>query len=49
MEANRLLDRIEPPTLDRQARLVGWIAGGVVGSVLAAAALFALLVIAHLS
>jgi hypothetical protein len=49
MTADRLLDKIEPQGLDRHARLMGWIAGGVVGSILAAAALFALLVVAHLS
>jgi hypothetical protein len=47
MTTDRLLDMIEPQGLDRQARLMGWIAGGVVGSILAAAALFALLVVAH--
>ena len=47
MTADRLLDMIEPQGLDRHARLMGWIARGVVGSILAAAALFALLVVAH--
>ena len=49
MAADRLLDRIEPRGLDRHARFVGWIAGSLVGSLLAAAALFALVVLAHLS
>jgi len=47
MTADRLLDMIEPQGLDPHARLMGWIAGGVVRSILAAAALFALLVVAH--
>ena len=49
MAADRLLDRIEPPGLGRQERVVGWIAGAFVGSLVAAAALFALVVLAHLS
>jgi hypothetical protein len=49
MTADRLLDRIEPQGLDRHQRLMGWLAGGAVGSLLAGAALFALLVLVHLS
>jgi hypothetical protein len=40
---DRLLNLIEPQGLDRTARLVGWIAGGLMGSILAAAALVLLL------
>ena len=49
MAADRLLDRIEPRGLGRHERFVGWIAGGFVGSLVASAALFALVVLAHLS
>jgi hypothetical protein len=44
---DRLLNLIEPQGLDRTARLVGWIAGGLVGSILAAAALLLLISNAH--
>jgi hypothetical protein len=36
---DRLLNLIEPQGLDRTARLVGWIAGALVGSFVAAATL----------
>jgi hypothetical protein len=45
---DRLLDLIEPQGLDRTARLVGWIAGGLVGSIVAAAALMLLASQAHI-
>jgi hypothetical protein len=45
---DRLLNLIEPQGLDRTARLIGWIAGGLVGSSIAAAALVFLLSHAHI-
>jgi hypothetical protein len=38
----RLLNLIEPRGVDRHALLIGWVAGGLVGSIVAAAALLVL-------
>jgi len=45
---DRLLNLIEPQGLDRTARLVGWIAGGFVGSLVAAATLVLVASQAHI-
>jgi hypothetical protein len=45
---DRLLNLIEPQGLDRTARLVGWIAGGLVGSLVATAALVLLILHPHI-
>jgi hypothetical protein len=39
----RLLNLLEPRGVDRHMELAGWIAGGVVGSIVAIAALLVLL------
>ena len=39
----RLLNLIEPRGVDRHAELAGWIVGGIVGSIVAIAALLVLL------
>jgi hypothetical protein len=41
--ADRLLHLIEPDGLDSAGRLVAWIAGGLIGALVAAAALVLLL------
>jgi hypothetical protein len=46
--AERMLNVIEPQELDRHTRLVGWIAGGLVGTIIAAGAVVALLLAAHI-
>ncbi len=45
---DRLLNLIEPQGLDRTARLLGWIAGGLLGGIVAAAALMLLAFQAHI-
>ena len=40
---DRLLHLIEPDDLDSTARLLGWIAGGLVGAIVATATLVLLL------
>ena len=44
---DRLLNLLDPEDLDRSARTLGWIAGEVVGVIVAASALVLLLVVAH--
>ncbi len=46
---DRLLDVLDPEDLPRSARALGWIAGELVGVIVAVAALVLLLVVAHLS
>ena len=47
--SNRLLNLLDPEDLNRSVRTIGWIAGEVVGVIVAASALVLLLVVAHLS
>jgi hypothetical protein len=49
MTGDRLLNLIEPQGLDSHARLFGWIAGGLVGSIVATAALLLLLIVMHVT
>jgi hypothetical protein len=44
---DRLLDRLEPDSLDSAARLIGWMAGIALGLIAATAALVLLLVSVH--
>jgi hypothetical protein len=44
---DRLLDLLDPEDLDRSTRTVGWIAGELVGAIVAASALVLLLVVAQ--
>ena len=46
---DRLLNLLDPEDLDRSVRTLGWIAGEVVGVIVAASALVLLLVVAHLT
>lgn len=46
--ADRLLHLLEPEDLSSAGRLVGWLAGGLIGALIAAAALV-LLLGAHIS
>ncbi len=46
---HRLLDLLDPEDLNRSIRTAGWIAGEVVGVVLGASALVAVILLAHLS
>jgi hypothetical protein len=43
----RLLDLLDPEDLDRSVRTLGWIAGEVVGVIVAGSALVVLLLVAH--
>jgi hypothetical protein len=45
---DRLLQLLDPEDLNRSLRTAGWIAGEVVGVVLAASALIAVILLAHL-
>jgi hypothetical protein len=45
---DRLLDVLDPEDLNRSVRTLGWIAGELVGVIVAASALVLLLVVAHL-
>ena len=47
--SNRLLNLLDPEDLHRSVRTIGWIAGEVVGVIVAASALVLLLLVAHLS
>jgi hypothetical protein len=47
--SNRLLNLLDPEDLNRSVRTIGWIAGEVVGVIVAASALVLLLLVAHLS
>ena len=47
--SNRLLNLLDPEDLNRSVRTIGWIAGEVVGVIVAGSALVLLLVVAHLS
>jgi|EndMetStandDraft_9_1072997.scaffolds.fasta_scaffold4760186_1 hypothetical protein len=47
--SNRLLNLLDPEDLNRSVRTLGWIAGEVVGVIVAASALVLLLLVAHLS
>jgi hypothetical protein len=44
---DRLLNVLDPEDLNRSVRALGWIAGEVVGVIIAASALVLLLVVAH--
>ena len=46
---DRLLNLLDPEDLNRSVRTLGWIAGEVVGVIVAASALVLLLLVAHLS
>jgi hypothetical protein len=45
---DRLIDLLEPQGLERHTRVLGWIAGGLAGSLVATAALLLLLLLVHL-
>ena len=47
--SNRLLNLLDPEDLNRSVRTIGWIAGEVVGVIVAASALVLLLLVAHVS
>jgi hypothetical protein len=47
--SKRLLNLLDPEDLNRSVRTIGWIAGEVVGVIVAASALVLLLLVAHLS
>jgi hypothetical protein len=47
--SNRLLNLLDPEDLNRSVRTLGWIAGEVVGVIVAASALVLLLLVAHVS
>ena len=47
--SNRLLNLLDPEDLNRSVRTFGWIAGEVVGVIVAASALVLLLLVAHVS
>jgi hypothetical protein len=47
--SNRLLNLLDPEDLTRSVRTLGWIAGEVVGAIVAASALVLLAGVAHLS
>jgi hypothetical protein len=47
--SKRLLNLLDPEDLNRSVRTLGWIAGEVVGVLVAASALVLLLLVAHVS
>jgi cobalamin synthase len=46
---NRLLNLLDPEDLNRSTRAIGWIAGELLGAMVAISALVLLFVVAHLS
>ena len=46
---DRLLDLLDPEDLEKSVRTLGWVAGELVGAIVAASALVLLLAVAHLS
>jgi hypothetical protein len=47
--SSRLLNLLDPEDLNRSVRTLGWIAGELVGVIVAASALILLLLVAHVS
>ena len=47
--SKRLLNLLDPEDLNRSVRTLGWIAGEVVGVIVAASALVLLLLVVHVS